>query len=188
MKGRQITAYFTLAAGILLVVMGLWIQVKAVIAQMLLHSAWAISMASGEEVRPWPWADYWPVAEIRFVDQKESFVVLNGDEGAALAFAPGMSRQGALPHERGVKVISAHRDTHFRILRHAAIDQAVELVDRRGNLSQYQIHTIQVVDTTTDQLVISPEEDGKLLLVTCYPFDAVSSGVPLRLVVEALKV
>ena len=45
-----------------LLVFGLWIPLKAVIAQELLEMAWAESQARQTDSRPWPWADTWPVA------------------------------------------------------------------------------------------------------------------------------
>ena len=40
------------------------IYVKAWVAQRLLHRAWAATQAGGTPVKPWPWADTWPIARL----------------------------------------------------------------------------------------------------------------------------
>ena len=44
---------------------GLYIHCKAKLAQELIAHAWAASRASGAPVRPWPWADTYPIARLR---------------------------------------------------------------------------------------------------------------------------
>jgi hypothetical protein len=58
-----------LAAAALLLVLGVWqlgeglyIQAKAQLAQILVRSAWERTLAGERQVKPWPWADTWPVA------------------------------------------------------------------------------------------------------------------------------
>ena len=48
---------------------GVWIHAKAVLAQILLERAWQQTRDGGERVRPWPWADTWPVARLVGADQ-----------------------------------------------------------------------------------------------------------------------
>lgn len=43
---------------------GAWIYVKAQLAQVLLQRAWAGTLAGQRDVKPWPWADTWPVARL----------------------------------------------------------------------------------------------------------------------------
>ena len=40
------------------------IYLKAWLAQRLLHRAWAATQAEGGPVKPWPWADTWPIARL----------------------------------------------------------------------------------------------------------------------------
>ena len=42
-----------------------WIMLKAEVSQVLLHRAFAQSIATGEKVKAWAWADTYPVAEVR---------------------------------------------------------------------------------------------------------------------------
>ncbi len=73
--------------GSLLLGSGLYLPAKAALAQVLMRQAW--SETEFDPVRPWPWAETWPVARLRVPAHGVDQVVLAGDEGAALAFAPG---------------------------------------------------------------------------------------------------
>ncbi len=45
---------------------GLWIDAKALLAQRLISVAWERTLIAGEAgVKPWPWADTWPVARLQ---------------------------------------------------------------------------------------------------------------------------
>lgn len=176
--------------GIALLAQGLWIPAKAVVAQVLLERAWDESKAlGGAPVKPWPWADHWPQARLHFPAQHSSYVVLSGDQGASLAFAPGHNPQSAaLSSAMGTKVISAHRDTHFTVLRDVVVGEVVALEIERG-VRSYRITHSHVIDIRQHDLEIFPDGEDALVLVTCYPFDAVNPNGPLRLVVwaEGLK-
>ena len=54
----------------------------------------------------------------------------------------------------------------------------------QGDWFRYVVEETAVLDSQTDQLFRYPEE-ASLLLVTCYPFDALLPGGPLRYVVKA---
>jgi sortase A len=174
--------------GVGLLAQGLWIPAKAVVAQVLLDRAWDESKAlGGAPVKPWPWADHWPVARLHFPQQGESHVVLSGDQGAVLAFAPGHNPQSAaLSSALGTKVISAHRDTHFTVLRDVLVGESVTLETQQGTRS-YRVTQMDVIDIRQHDLEIFPEGDDSMLLVTCYPFDTVNPNGPLRLVVRAMS-
>ena len=183
MKARVI-ALFILGAGLCFLVQGSWIQIKAVVAQALLERSWQQTLSHGNPVQPWPWADHWPVAQLKLPRAKNKLIVLSGDSGSSLAFAPGWNTNSSKPGEQGVTVISGHRDTHFKILEDAEIGDLIEIVTRQGEAVNYQVETIDVVDSRV--ATINTEQSGQVLvLVTCYPFDAVVAGGPLRYVVIA---
>ena len=183
---RRVTIGLLVVLGLGLLLQGLWIPAKAVVAQMLLEHAWEDSKASGgAPVKPWPWADHWPQARLHFPAQQASYVVLSGDQGASLAFAPGHNPQSAaLSAALGTKVISAHRDTHFTVLRDVSIGEEVALETEQG-MRSYRVTQMNVIDVRQQTLEIFPEGEDALVLVTCYPFDAVNPNGPLRLVVHA---
>src|SRR5499427_10017579 len=119
-------------AGLLLFGHGGYIHAKALLAQVLLERAFAQSIASGHAVKPWSWADTWPIARIEVKRLRASAIVLAGSSGQALAFGPGHVELTPNAGERGVAVYSAHRDTHFRFLRHVAIGDEIEITRSDG--------------------------------------------------------
>ena len=84
--------------------------------------------------RPWSWADTVPVGRLEFVRQRRSMIVLEGDAGRTLAFGPGLRTGSAMPGTPGNSVISAHRDTHFAVLRHVVVGDMVRVDADRGVL------------------------------------------------------
>jgi sortase A len=180
----RILAFLILSLGLCFLVSGSWIQIKAVVAQELLERSWEQTLEHGSPIQPWPWADHWPVAQLILPRAKSEFIVLSGDSGSSLAFAPGWNTKSAKPGEQGVTVISGHRDTHFKLLKDTAIGDLIEVVTPQGEAVNYQIKTIDVVDSRV--ATINTEQPGQtLVLVTCYPFDAVVAGGSLRYVVIA---
>jgi sortase A len=170
--------------GLCFLASGSWIQIKAVIAQELLERSWKQTLEHGSPIQPWPWADHWPVAQLKLPRTTSELIVLSGDRGSSLAFAPGWNTKSAKPGEQGVTVISGHRDTHFKRLKDTEIGDLIDIVTTQGETVNYQVKTIEVVDSRV--ATINTEQSGQaLVLVTCYPFDAVVAGGPLRYVIMA---
>lgn len=172
------------AAGLLLLANGGWIHAKAALAQTLLERAWQETRSGETNVRPWPWADTWPVARLEVPRLGASMIVLSGASGRTLAFGPGHTQGTALPGGSGTAIVSGHRDTHFAVLE--ALQPGDEIVVERadGKLVHYAIEGLEIADARTAKLRASPDE-GALVLVTCWPFDALSPGGPLRYVATA---
>ena len=124
------------ALGSVLAVYGLggaaYLEAKATLAQALLRGAWSRSLARGTEVRPWPWADTWPVARLSVPRLGIDQIVLAGAAGRTLAFGPGLSTAAAMPGDAGNAVISGHRDTHFGFLRALRIGDLVWITTPQG--------------------------------------------------------
>ncbi len=181
----QIISACALVLGAALAMHAVWVPVKAEVAQVLLHQAWQRSLLSGEAERPWPWADHYPIGKLSAPQHTVDQIVLAGDSGSVLAFAPGENMQArALPN--AARVISGHRDTHFRFLERVALGDRFQLEDSAGAIA-YRVTDRRVVDA--NQVAIHPElHPGQLLLVTCYPFDALTTGGSLRYVVTAERI
>jgi len=180
----RILAFLILSVGLCFLVNGCWIQIKAVVAQELLERSWQQTLEHGSPVQPWPWADHWPVAQLKLQKSKSEFIVLSGDSGSSLAFAPGWNIRSAKPGQQGVTLISGHRDTHFKILKDTEIGDSIEVVTTQGETVNYKVKTIEIVDSRV--ATINTEQSGQtLVLVTCFPFDVVVAGGSLRYVVIA---
>ncbi|MEZ5485640.1 MAG: class GN sortase [Lysobacteraceae bacterium] len=160
-----------------------WLQAKAALAQVLLQSAWSESRNSGEAVKPWPWADTHPVARLSVPRLAVDQIVLAGDAGRVLAFGPGWAEASATPGSHGHSVISGHRDNHFAFLRQLGDGDRV-LLETAGGQRAYRVTAQQVVDSRSQRLAL--DSGDTLTLVTCWPFDAVSAGGPMRYVVTAV--
>jgi sortase A len=177
---------FVLAfAGLVLFGPGAYIHAKAIVAQVLLERAFAESIATGKDVKPWSWADTWPVARIVIPRVKANAIVLAGSSGQALAFGPGQVERTPDAGEPGVTIYAAHRDTHFRFLKDVAIGDEIDVTRRDGKTFRYRAVSSSVM--RYDELQIDPSvKDSELILSTCWPFDAMTSG-PLRYVLHAVS-
>ena len=171
--------------GLAYVIQGSWIPLKAWMAQQLLQRAWQETQRDGGIHRPWAWADHWPVARLRVPESGVDVIVLEGDSGNVLAFAPGHAERSGLPGEARTAVISGHRDTHFRFLRDLVPGTLLDLETPAGRY-RYRVTGTAIRDVRTAGLAI---RDGvaELILVTCYPFDALLAGGPLRYLVRAQR-
>ena len=178
---RLILLLLVVSAGVLGA--GLWIPLKALVAQELLTLAWAESEARQAQIRPWPWADTWPAARLALPAEERPMVVLAGAHGESLAFGPGLVVAGE--RGRGPVVIAGHRDTHFRALKELSRGAQVRLQHPGGRWQGFQVVGTRVVDSRYEMISTADLAEDVLLLVTCYPFDSVDSNGPLRYVVEA---
>jgi sortase A len=179
-------AALLILAGLLLTWSGSWIQIKAAVAQVLLKHSWQQTLSNGGIRKPWPWADHWSVARLIVPSKEIDQIVLSGESGNVLAFAPGHNNQSARPGEEGTVVISGHRDTHFRFLEGLSVGHPIYLETRQG-VTTYQVSHFEVVDSNATRIRLDDELD-QLLLVTCYPFDALEPHGPLRYIVMAQRV
>lgn len=170
-----------------------WIQGKAVVAQQLLNHAWQQNLENkhlanksdkNKIFKPWPWADTWPVAKLSVPQHHIEQVVLAGDAGNSLAFGPGLSLSGAAANASGITMISGHRDTHFTFLKDLKINDEVFLQTPDKTI-RYQIKKFEIVDSQTFRLNTESEQNV-LVLVTCYPFDAISTRGTARYLVYAM--
>jgi sortase A len=163
---------------------GAYIHAKAQLAQVLLHAAWDRTRDTGLASKPWPWADTHPVARLLAPAQHADLLVLAGASGRTLAFGPGHLDGSAQPGDTGNAVITAHRDTHFRFLKTANPGDAIVVERADGHQRRFRIRTTYVADYRNLRL---PRDTAvpTLTLVTCFPFDALDAGGPLRYIVVA---
>ena len=184
MVGARLVISALMLGGTLSLAHGAWMPAKARLAQVLLDHAWHETLRSGDSAKPWPWADSWPVARLTAPSHKTSMIVLAGANGAALSFGPGHLTTSAPPGVSDNSVIAGHRDTHFAFLKALKPGDALQLQVPDGVVHRYKVIDARVVHET-DTRVLQPSQSAMLTLITCYPFDAVVPGGPLRYVVRA---
>jgi sortase A len=184
LRRKMMAAVLATAAATLAIDAG-WLHAKAWLAQQLLAQAWDDSQQSCEAHKPWPWADTHPVARLQVASLGIDQIVLAGDSGRTLAFGPGWAESSARPGSSGTPVISGHRDTHFAFLRDLAAGDEITLQGVRGE-ARYRVASTRIANTDNETLEVGT--DDALLLVTCWPFDAMLPGGPLRYVVRAERI
>jgi sortase A len=160
-----------------------WIPVKAEMAQWLIERNWRARVQGEPAAPPWPWADTRAAGVLSAPRLGIRQIVLEGDSGRNLAFGPVIRPATLHGHDR---VVSGHRDTHFRFLADLAVGDIVTL-ELEDGLQAYEVRELEVVDSRRHELVIEPGV-SRLSLVSCYPFDSPVAGGPLRFVVTALPV
>ena len=162
------------------------ITAKARLAPVLIEVAWMETLhLKGVAVKPWPWADTWPVGRLQVAALDVDLFILEGDSGNSLAFGPGRALPSAALGSGGTAVVGGHRDTHFAFLRQLRKGHRLQLQLPSGETRDYQVDELRIVDASRESLSVD-EASNALLLVTCYPFDALQPGGPLRYVATVL--
>jgi len=150
-------------------------------AQWLIERSWDKTREGETDARPWPWADTHAEAVLYVPGQQVRQVVLSGNSGRNLAFGPVFSDGTENSRDR---IISGHRDTHFRFLQDLREGDLIRLETRQTE-RWFKVRYFDVVDSMVRDLVVDPGMD-RISLVTCYPFDSPVAGGPLRYVVTAV--
>ena len=206
----KLTAAALLIVGGFLCVQASWLPAKAWLSQQLIKHSWqqSISIMAQQQmqerqqqirsqdntnphslskpiaIKPWPWADTFPIAELVFQRIDKSIVVLNGGDPTTLAFSAGAVAPFNQPAAIKPFVVAGHRDSHFAFLEDIAIKDIVSLVDARGKMQHYQVESIDIVDATIGQFPLVADERS-LVLITCYPFKGITNSADERYVITA---
>jgi sortase A len=199
MGWRRAVAALAAAIGVVATLQAAWIEVKAFAAQALIEAAWQRNQLGALSARPWPWADTTPIARLTVlardprsvsmpapyaIPRGESLIVLEGSSGRNLAFGPTHDAASVLPGDAGNSVIAAHRDTHFKILERLAPGDRLRIERIDGRVAFFAVTDIRIVDSRQARIALDADAP-RVTLVTCYPFDAIRPGGPLRFVVTA---
>lgn len=129
-------------------------------------------------------ADTRPAARLIAPRLGVNLYVLEGDNLRTLAFGPGHRTATPLPGEPGNSLIGGHRDTHFKFLRDLKPGDVLLVENAEGLTLRFVVENGFIADKN-DPRALAPSDDPMLTLVTCYPFDALTPGGPLRYIVTA---
>jgi sortase A len=152
------------------------------LAQILIARAWEQSIATRKAAAPWPWADTAPVARLMVPRLGVDQIVLAHAAGRTLAFGPGHLDGSPPPGAPGLSIISGHRDTSFRFLADLAAGDEIRIQRADGGWTTFRVTATAVLDERTARLPLLINGPARLALTTCYPFDAIRPGGPLRYV------
>ena len=164
---------------------GSYIHAKAFIAQQLLEQAWQNAKQGKTKSRPWPWADTWPIARMKVPRLDIDLIVLAGDSGRTIAFAPGHNFASAMPGTKGNSLISAHRDTHFNFLQYILPGDNIFIETAQSENKIFKVISTEIVDMDEARF-IDDQTSAYVHLVTCYPFDSIIPGGSQRYIVSAI--
>jgi len=161
----------------------LWSDTDSWLKQALLERAWKRSVAVGRHVKPWPWADAWPVARLTVPQLGIERYVLSASEGAP---GPGARHMGgtALPGEAGNSVIGSLRGMDLAFLRDLPAYTTIEVESMDGHGHRYTVRYAQGLDPR-DVWITKQEGPDRLTLITCVPPSPRSASDPQCYVVSA---
>ena len=162
------------------------IELKAKVAQVLLQYAWHKTIKTGEDQRPWKNFDGTPIFRLSIPRHEVDQIVLAGTSGQALAFGPAFHTESKLPGAGGTTVLSSHRDSHGVYIKQLQKGDSIKLQDRSEEWHSYTVEDFSILNVKTDTISTM---NGKevLLIITCYPFDALTSKTPFRYIVTAVS-
>ncbi len=134
----------------------------------LLRAAWVRTQASGREIKPWPWANTWPLGRLSVPRLNVEQIILARASQGTSAFALAHLDSSVLPGEVGNSVLSVHRDTYFGFLKALKPGDILELESLRNGRWRYQVSAIYIVDKSSTFL-LDPTLTRRLTLISCYP-------------------
>ena len=151
--------------------------------QALLARAWERSVAVGRHVKPWPWADAWPVARLTVPLLGIERYVLSAGDGVA---GPGARHMGgtALPGEAGNSVIGSLQGRDLAFLRDLPAQTTIEVESMDGQGHRYTVRYAHGLDPR-DVWITKQEGPERLTLITCSPPGARRSSEAQCYVVSA---
>lgn len=163
----------------------IYLPLKAFIAERLIKHSWQQSIKQQIEIKPWPWADTFAIAELNFQRLNQHIIVLNGGDPTTLAFSVGAVPPFNQIHSHQPIVIAGHKDTHFTFLKEVMMQDVISLTDKYGQGQLYIVEAVDIIDVTNGSLPIVAD-DKALILITCYPFSGASNSNE-RYVITARK-
>ena len=207
---RKLAAVALLIVGGFVCVHASWLPAKAWLSQQLIKHSWqqSISIMAQQQmqeeqqqirsqdntnphslskpiaIKPWPWADTFPIAELVFQRIDKSIVVLNGGDPTTLAFSAGAIAPFNQTNANKPFVVAGHNDSHFSFFKAIMIKDFISLTDTNGRKQLYQVESIDIVDASAGYLSL-PTDAANLILITCYPFKSINNQSNERYVITA---
>ena len=167
----------------------LYLRAKGAAAAVLIDRAWAARLDDGQAHRPWPWADFTPVARLEVGRLGVDAPILSDATARTMAFGLGWivgstplaggDLEASLPPDLGVAAVAGHRDTWAAFLEDLRIGDTLVL-RTGGTPRRFRVVALDVVDTHATRIAPASDpraDDGRrLLLVTCWPFGSTRHG------------
>ncbi|MEQ9491751.1 MAG: sortase [Alphaproteobacteria bacterium] len=153
---------------------------KAWLAPILVERAW-LAAGDGPPRPPWPGADGRPAGLIEVPDRGIIRHVLSDASMRMLAFGPVAIKTDA------ARTYFGHNDTHFSFLRHLKKNDVVLVTGDDRVRRSYKVTDLRVAEEDAIRLPLDETDaEDRVVLITCYPFDASVSHSSQRYVVTAM--
>lgn len=182
---KKIVTTALLLIALVFLIQGTYIKAKALVAQVLIAHTWSAQSSQSRPSKPWRWFDAEVIAMLSVPRQGIEQYVMSNASGQALAFGPGHLASSASLEGSGHSAISGHRDTHFAFLRDMKVGDVIETHHFTGSKARYHVVDFAIIDTRYEN--VPRRYDDSLSLITCYPFNSINPGGPLRYVVQAVR-
>lgn len=163
-----------LIASVVMAMCALWLPVKAWLAHELITYSWQHYRATGQALKPWPWADTSAVAQLHFTRLEQKVTVLSHADNTALAFSAAAVAPFNRLESTSLIAIAGHQDSHFALLADVQLGDEILLSTANGNELRYRVSAHDIVPQHS-VLNIRPDQLG-LVLITCYPFTYAGNG------------
>lgn len=108
------------------------------------------------------------IGELTIPSINQNFPIYEGTTDNVLKQGVGHYQKSVLPGEKNNSIISGHRDTVFRGLRHVKEHDELIVTTEAGQFL-YKIKSIRIVEAD-DTTVMTPKPRATLTVTTCYPF------------------
>ena len=184
--GKRLIVNALFLGGALLLGQGFYMDVKAKVAQMLIAHSWQKRAAGSPPPKPWWWADTNAIAKLEVSRLNKTLFVMQDNSGESLAFGPGHLSGSADVSAQGHVMVAGHRDSHFKFLQHLSVGDIIKTTNHKMVTTQYRVKDMYVLNSKTDSLM--QYDHNQLTLITCYPFNGLLPGGPLRYIVDAQQI
>lgn len=186
-----------LCLGIWQLGLGAYMQVKAKLAQYLIAQAWQSNVEQGgdKRIKPWFYADTWPIAKLEIPQLNvEEYILWDASErnlafGAAHLLPTAKLETLENTDSGNTSLIAGHNDTNFAFLSKLKLGDTYKLTLGSGLTMTYQVSNISIIhQSDTSFLRLDATAANRLYLMTCYPFNSLTSGTEQRYLVESVVI
>jgi len=175
-------AYGLIALGLVSLARASTMPIKAAYGQYRLDAVWQETLESGNHIKPWSSADFHLIGRLTIKRLGVSRIILSSASGEAMAWGVGR----VIPIKNALTgsptILAGHRDTHMLFMSELRLGDSLELQLSDGSTKSYKITVSQVSKTPELTLQDQPGDYDKLILTTCWPFNAIQSG-PERFII-----
>ena len=185
---KRMVFAFGVLFGAALMMQGGYMQAKAWFAQYLIADAWQATLSGQRNVKPWFYADTYPVAKLRVPALDVERYVLAEANLRTLAFGPAFLAPDLQQSSLQSPLIAGHNDSHFAFLAAVQRGQILQVQQPSGQWWQYKVTDLSVILATDTAFLAQVQPSSTLYLATCYPFNSPVAGTTQRYLVTAQRV